>query len=350
VPEFVALGDVVRGLQSPPILLIGSDDADAGARAAALYGRIVQQQTPTRFLSMQDAELAKIALNTFFCLKISFGNFLAQLGDRLGGADLDGVADALSLDPRIGSGLLRGGTPYGGPCLPRDVDSLLHLSQSLGLDAPLAQASSDVNTAQYAFIERYVLACRPRRVAVLGLSFKPGTAVAVVSPAFEFVRRLQAHAIEVAVFDPLAAAREAARAIFGPTITSCDTLDESLRRADVILVCNPDPDFVAISAAVPADRHIVDPRGCVRGPHPGLKRPGRLPDARQVMITRNSRRASSDEDGTGVRRGRIHRRASRQAPQARRSVGARRRPKSSRVRAIRGGRIHPGRPAFAKTR
>jgi hypothetical protein len=97
------------------------------------------------------------------------------------------------------------------------------------------------------------------------------------SPAFEFVRRLQAHAIEVAVFDPLAAAREAARAIFGPTITSCDTLDESLRRADVILVCNPDPDFVAISAAIPADRHIVDPWGCVRGPHPGLKRPGRLP-------------------------------------------------------------------------
>jgi hypothetical protein len=164
-----------------------------------------------------------------------------------------------------------------GPCLPRDIDSFLHLSQSLGLDAPLAQASSDVNTAHYEFIERHVLACRPRRVAVLGLSFKPGTAVTVASPAFEFVRRLQARTIEVAVFDPLAAARDAARAIFGPAITCCDTLDESLRRADVILVCNPDPDFVAIFACLPADRHIVDPWGCVRGPHPGLKRPGRLP-------------------------------------------------------------------------
>jgi UDPglucose 6-dehydrogenase len=277
VPEFAALGDVLNGLQGPPFLLIGSDDADAGAQAAALYRRIVEQQAPTRFLSTRDAELVKIALNAFLCLKISFGNFLAQLGDRLGGADLDGVAGALALDPRVGSGLLRGGTPYGGPCLPRDIDSILHLSQSLGLDAPLAQASSDVNTAHYEFIERHVLACRPRRVAVLGRSFKPGTAVTVASPAFEFVRRLQARAIEVAVFDPLATAREAARAIFGPTITCCDTLDESLRRADVILVCNPDPDFVAISACLPADRHIVDPWGCVRGPHPGLKRPGRLP-------------------------------------------------------------------------
>jgi len=277
VPEFAALGEVLSGLQSPPFLLIGSDDADAGAQAAALYRRIVEQQTPTRFLSTRDAELVKIALNAFLCLKISFGNFLAQMGDRLGGADLDGIAGALALDPRVGSGLLRGGAPYGGPCLPRDVDSFLHLSQSLGLDAPLAQASSAVNTAHYEFIERQVLACRPRRVTVLGLSFKPGTAVTIASPAFEFVRRLQARAIEVAVFDPLAAARQAARAIFGPTITCCDTLDESLRRADVILVCNPDPDFVAISAALPADRHIVDPWGCVRGPHPGLKRPGRVP-------------------------------------------------------------------------
>ena len=277
VPEFAALGEVLSGLQSPPFLLIGSDDADAGAQAAALYRRIVEQQTPTRFLSTRDAELMKIALNAFLCLKISFGNFLAQMGDRLGGADLDGIAGAMALDPRVGSGLLRGGAPYGGPCLPRDIDSFLHLSQSLGLDAPLAQASSAVNTAQYEFIERHVLACRPRRVTVLGLSFKPGTAVTIASPAFEFVRRLQARAIEVAVFDPLAAARDAARAIFGSTITCCDTLDESLHRADVILVCNPDPGFVAISAAIPADRHIVDPWGCVRGPHPGLKRPGRLP-------------------------------------------------------------------------
>lgn len=277
VPEFAALGDVVSGLRSPPFLLVGSDDADSAAWAAALYGRIVEEHTPSRLLSARDAELVKVALNAFLCLKISFGNFLAQLGDRLGGVDLDAVADTLALDPRIGSGLLRGGTPYGGPCLPRDIASFLHLSQSLGLDAPLAQASSDANAAQYDFIEEHVLACHPRCVAVLGLSFKPGTPVTAASPAFEFVRRLQARSIEVVLFDPIAAAREAARAIFGPTIICSDTLNESLRRADVVLVCNPDPDFVAIATGIPADRHIVDPWGCVHGPHPGLKRPGRLP-------------------------------------------------------------------------
>lgn len=169
----------------------------AGARAAALYGRIVGDRTPPRLLSIQDAELTKIALNVFLCLKISFGNLLAQFGDRLGGADLDIIANTLALDPRIGSGLLRGGTPYGGPCLPRDVDSFLHLSQALALDAPLARALPDVNNAQYDLIERHVLACQPRCVAVLGLSFKPGTAVTTASPAFEFVRRLQARLIEI---------------------------------------------------------------------------------------------------------------------------------------------------------
>ena len=91
---------------------------------------------------------------------------------------------------------------------PRDVDSFLHLSRALALDAPLARALPDVNNAQYDLIERHVLACQPRCVAVLGLSFKPGTAVTTASPAFEFVRRLQARLIEIVVFDPISEARK----------------------------------------------------------------------------------------------------------------------------------------------
>jgi UDPglucose 6-dehydrogenase len=278
VPEFVALGDVISGFQRPPFLLIGSDDAASGERAAALYRRIVTPETPVRFLSTRDAELAKIALNFFLCIKISFGNSLAQLGDRLGGCDLDGIANTLALDPRIGAGLLRGGGPYGGACLPRDIDAILHLAKSVGLDAPLVRASAEVNAAQYDLIERQVLACAPRRVTVLGLSFKPGTPVTVGSPAFELVRRLQRRSIQVVVFDPIPDAREAARAAFGPAIRCCNTLAESSAQADVILVCNPDPSFATLAADVPADVRIVDPWGCVRDAHPGLVRPGRVPN------------------------------------------------------------------------
>jgi hypothetical protein len=97
---------VVPGFQKPPFVLIGSDDTEAASLAAALYRRIIAKETAVHFLSTHDAELAKLAFNVFLCLKISFGNSLAQLSDRLGSADIDAIANILSLDPRIGAGLL----------------------------------------------------------------------------------------------------------------------------------------------------------------------------------------------------------------------------------------------------
>ena len=286
VPDFVALGGVVGGFQRPPFLLVGSDDDIAGSYAATLYRRIVAPETPIRVMSLRDAELAKIALNVFLCMKISFGNFLAQLGDRLGGADLDAIANTLSLDPRIGAGLLRGGAPFGGTCLPRDIDAFLHLAQTVGLDAPLARASADVNAAQYAFIEGKVLADEPRCVAVLGLSFKPGTPVTDGSSAFELVRRLCSRSIRVVAFDPIEQARAAARETFGRAITCCDTLAECLAAADTVVVCNADPSFAGLATDVPADRRIVDPWGCVRDPHPGLVQLGRAPNGGAEFLLR----------------------------------------------------------------
>ena len=276
VPEFAALGELVRGFERPPFLLIGSDDDAAGAHAAALHRRVAVSTTPVRFLASRDAEILKIALNVFCCMKISFANSLAQLGDRLGGVDLDAVAETLSLDPRVGTGLLRAGTPYGGACLPRDIDAYLHLAQSVDLDAPLARAAAEINAAQYDFIERDVLAGEPRCVALLGLSFKPGTSVTVASPAFEFARRLLKRSIRVIAFDPAAQAREAARAAFGPAMSLCETLGQTVAEADTILICNPEPSFARLAVDAPADRRIVDPWGCVLGSHPGLVRPGRV--------------------------------------------------------------------------
>lgn len=275
VPDFVALGDVVRGFQEPQFLLIGSDDEESHAQAAALFRRIVAPGTPIQHLSIRDAELAKVAANVFLCTKISFGNFLAQLADRLGGADLDSIASALALDPRIGGGFLRAGSPYGGTCLPRDVDAFVALARSVDLDAPLASAVRDVNKAQYDLIERHLLAGNPRCVAVLGLSFKPGTSVTIGSPAFELVRRLAQRSVRVAVYDPAADARESAHAAFGDAITCHESITACVAAADAVLVCNSDPAFRGLAAKVAPDRRIIDPWGCVRGTHPGLVRIGR---------------------------------------------------------------------------
>lgn len=284
VPEFVALGEVISGFQRPPFLLIGCDEPSAGRRAAAVYSRILATQTPIRFMSTRDAELAKIALNVFLCVKISYANSLLQLSHRLGGADLDAIASTLSLDPRIGAGFLLGGGPYGGACLPRDTDAFLNLAKSVDLDVPLVRGSAEVNAAQYDLIEREVLASGPRCVALIGLSFKAGTPVTIGSLGFEFVRRLRRRSIEVLAFDPLQKAREAAHAAFGSEITCCNTLAESLVRADAILVCNRDPTFAKLGGETPADRRIVDPWGCVQDEHPGLIRLGRITNRSAVGL------------------------------------------------------------------
>jgi UDPglucose 6-dehydrogenase len=283
VPDFVALGEVVHGFRNPPFLLVGSDDETARTQATDLYRRIVAPATVVRALSLHDAELTKVACNVFCCMKISFGNFLAQLGDRLGGVDLDAIAATLSLDPRIGPGLLRAGAPYGGTCFPRDIDAALHLAKSLRLEAPLVRASAEINSAHYDLIERHVMEGQPHRVAVLGLAFKSGTPVTIGSPAYEFVRRLISRSVQVTAFDPIAQARADASRTFGAAIRCCDTLLDCLREADTILICNADPSYAEIASVVSMGRRIVDPWGCVSGSHPGLVRVGRLSQGARAM-------------------------------------------------------------------
>ena len=277
IPDFVALGRVIQDFRRPPYVLIGSDDPVAAANARKLYQRIVGPKTPIRVLSTRDAEIAKMTHNVFLCVKISFGNFLAQLGDRLGGIDLDGISDTLSLDLRIGSGLTRAGAPYGGTCLPRDTAALRHLAGINGLDAPLARAADDINAAQFDLIERALLANDPRSVAVLGLSFKPGTPVTVGSPAFELIARLIRRSVKVFAYDPIPEARNQTSAAFGALVTCCETAAAAWTYADAILVANPERSFVALGTCIPPDRIIVDPWGCIEHPHPRLLRPGRSP-------------------------------------------------------------------------
>src|SRR5262249_45391120 len=95
------------------------------------------------------------------------------------------------------------------------------------------------------------------------------------SPAFELVRRLRRCTIEIRAFDPLMQARDAARSTFGLAISCCDTIGESIAGTDVILVCNPDPSFANLAAEVGSEARIIDPWGCLRGPHPGLVQLGR---------------------------------------------------------------------------
>ena len=219
-PEFIALGTVISDFLRPDLVLIGESAGAAGDRLEALYRSVCENTPRVARMSIVSAEITKIALNSFVTTKITFANTLASICEAVPGADIDAITDALGADRRVSPHYLRGGLPFGGPCFPRDNRAFAVFAARHGVDARLAKATEAANLARVREIAGLVRRHVPqadRRVAVLGLSFKAGTPVIEESPGMLLVEELLAAGdVEVAVYDPLAAA--GARAQLGDRV------------------------------------------------------------------------------------------------------------------------------------
>jgi UDPglucose 6-dehydrogenase len=147
-PEFVALGDCIAGFKRPDFVLIGQSDKLAGDVLESLYIRFVPPGTPIERMALINAELAKISLNCYVTTKISFANQVAEICEKLPGADVDTVTNAIGNDRRIGKRYLKGATGYGGECFPRDVRAMLALARKLDIKLPLPNAVNQINEWQ----------------------------------------------------------------------------------------------------------------------------------------------------------------------------------------------------------
>jgi UDPglucose 6-dehydrogenase len=252
-PLFVALGDVVAGLRRPDLVLIGESDEAAGAQLEGLWRRIATADPPFFRMNWLNAELAKLAVNAYIALKISFANNLAGIAEAMPGADVDVITRAIGRDRRIGPSFLRGGMPFGGPCLPRDVAALSALCRALGLGHDLMTASEAINGRRLeqllALIDRQ-LPQRDATIGVLGLAFKPGTPALDASPAVNLALRLAGAGRRVVAHDPMAGA--AARNILPPGIVVEADAGTCLRQSDLVVIATPwdeyrrlDPDLFA---------------------------------------------------------------------------------------------------------
>lgn len=253
-PEFIALGTVIRDMLEPDMVLIGESDQRAGDVLEALYAGVCENDPPFRRMSLANAELTKLAVNTYVTMKISYANTLADLCERIPGADVETVSDALGLDTRIGAKYLRGAIAYGGPCFPRDNKAFAALARDLGTDAPLAEATDAVNEAQSRRLARIVLAHLgdDDSVGVLGLSYKPDTAVLEESPGIALAALLAESGVrEINVFDPVAT--DAATAVLGDRVRACSSADEVVERSEVVAIVTPWPEFALLSLQRPAD-------------------------------------------------------------------------------------------------
>lgn len=246
-PVFIALGSVIRDFLHPDFLLVGELDSRSGGHLAACYGDIMGVLPPVRRMTLENAELAKISLNAFVTMKITFANMLAELCAAIPGGDVDVVSDALGSDSRIGRKYLTGGLGFGGPCFPRDNAALGFVATALGARPDLLLATDRLNRTLPAHIlsSWQSRIARDATVAILGLAYKPSSYATEQSQALMLAKALLDRGTRVLAYDPLAG--EAARQELDGRAQVVGSARDCVRHADVVLIGTPDPEFTTLT-------------------------------------------------------------------------------------------------------
>jgi UDPglucose 6-dehydrogenase len=235
-PEFIALGSVIEDIRNPDMVLIGEADVRSGDLLEELLATVTGGTAPVRRMSLLNAEVAKVSVNAYVTMKLSFANFLGELCEQLPGGDARVVADAIGMDRRIGHAYLRPAMSYGGPCFPRDNRAFAALARSVGVGPDLPEATDLVNDRQVERLVERVLKVLPEgaRVSVLGLAYKPQTPVTEESCGVALVRALMAEELHITAWDPVARPEG---------IPVAESLHDALLGASVIVITTPWPEF-----------------------------------------------------------------------------------------------------------
>ena len=266
-PEFLREGSALDDLRRPSRVVVGGEDSAAVSRVAALLGG---PDTPRLLCDSVSAELIKYGSNAFLATKISFINEMAQLCE-LTGADIEKVSDGMGLDPRIGRSFLSAGLGWGGSCFPKDVRALETSAGYHGQSFWLLKAAIEVNNQQRRRFTAKVVqglggSLEGRRVAILGLAFKPFTHDMRQAPATEVIRQLEDLGAEIVATDP--AAIDLARPLLPRTELVADPY-EALTGADAVGLVTEWPEYWQLDwgrgIGLMRGRLVVDGRNCLDG-------------------------------------------------------------------------------------
>jgi UDPglucose 6-dehydrogenase len=193
-PEFLREGSAVSDFMEPSRIIIGAESTRAITMLRDVYGPFIEQGYPFRVMSRRSAELAKYAANAFLATKVTFINEIADFCEKVG-ADVQDVASSMGLDPRIGPAFLRPGPGYGGSCFPKDTLALLRHGESHDTSLQIVEVVVAINERRKRQLARRVVAAcggsvSDKRIAVLGVAFKPDTDDMRDAPSLHLVRRL----------------------------------------------------------------------------------------------------------------------------------------------------------------
>jgi len=263
-PEFLKEGSAVKDFMHPDRVVVGDSGGWAGDAVVDLYAPL---QAPLVRTDVASAEMVKLASNAFLATKISFINEIANVCEETG-ADVVEVARGMGLDDRIGPKFLQAGIGFGGSCFPKDVDALKQLAGNSGYHFQLLTAVIEVNDLQKRRVinklHRHLGSLAGRRVALLGLAFKPNTDDMREASSLVLSARLQADGAQIAAFDPVA--EEQARALVSGIEFAASPLD-AVRDADAVVLVTEwqqfiDLDWAEVAAAMRGNL-LVDGRNAL---------------------------------------------------------------------------------------
>jgi UDPglucose 6-dehydrogenase len=271
-PEFTREGRAVRDYQAPDRVVLGIVSDPDGRGEATLRELYRDAGAPIVVMGAIDAAITKLGANLFLATKISFANELAEICDAFG-ADVSTVVDGMSYDARIGGAFLKAGVGFGGSCLPNQVSMTIRTAAQAGVATPLLSAVDEVNhRRRLQVVERAAGllegTVRGRRVALLGLTFKPDTDDLRDAPALTIAEAFLEGGASVVAYDPMPTARERSTTIV-PGLEVVESASEAIRGADIAVLVTEWPEFVDMdwnsAGASMRQRIVIDGRNVLSG-------------------------------------------------------------------------------------
>jgi UDPglucose 6-dehydrogenase len=246
-PEFLREGAAIGDFKRPDRVVIGVEDERAKALMKEVYRPLSLNQGPLLFTDRRTSEVTKYAGNAFLAMKITFINEMADLCEKVG-ADVQQVARGIGLDNRIGSKFLNAGPGYGGSCFPKDTLALIKTAQDHGSPVQIVEAVERVNRERKAAMAARVIAAvggnvASKRVALLGLAFKPNTDDMRDAPSIDIIKGLQAAGASIVAYDP--ESMEQAKTMF-KDVTYAQTAYACVENADALVIVTEWEQFRAL--------------------------------------------------------------------------------------------------------
>jgi UDPglucose 6-dehydrogenase len=245
-PEFLRQGSAFQDTLNADRVVIGSYDNKSGDALETLYKDFYSARLPPIIrTTLSAAELIKYASNAMLATKISFINTIANICEKIPGADVKVVATAMGLDKRIGPLFLDAGLGYGGSCFPKDIKALIACSKAFGYTPELLESTEAVNRKQplkaVEFCKQQLGSLNGKRIAILGLAFKPDTDDMREARVIPIVNKLLEEGANVTAYDPVA--MQVARGIFNDKIQYASSAIECIKNADCCIIATEWEEF-----------------------------------------------------------------------------------------------------------